>query len=100
MSDPRFKVGQVVVLHGLVVWGECNGEASIITDRRMANFEYSPNMGCYQGWLYHLDRFSKWVPEKFLRPYDPPASWDDEDMVWRPNGRKTKTTNKEPTEEI
>lgn len=100
MSNPRFRVGQVVVLHGLTVWNEYNGQMSTITDRRVANFEYSPNIGRYQGWVYRLDHFSKWVPEQFLRPYDPPASWDDEDMIWRPSGRKTETTNQEPEETI
>lgn len=91
-DSPRFMVGQKVVVHSLRHRHECNGTVATVEDRRMANFEYSPNVGLYQGWVYWLDAGGKWVPERFLRPYDPLIGWDDSRSVWKPEALRSGET--------
>lgn len=84
MSTPRFREGQLVVVHGTSC-PEINGETGTVIDRRMANFEWSQTFRRYQGWVYRLDTLSREVPEQCLRPFDPPSDWDKADSVWKPD---------------
>lgn len=78
MSEPRFKVGQIVVLIPPSKYAGCVGE---VLDVQFCE-EWRARTG-WSGWLYETTAYP-WIAQERLRPYDPPASWDDEDMVWKP----------------
>ena len=84
MSKPRFKVGQVVVVtkaSNSPYIGHIGVVQSVVK-----GFSES-HIGSYLGRHYRISGTPEnhYAPEPHIRPYDPPASWDDEDMVWKPD---------------
>lgn len=92
MSNPRFQVGQMVVVHGLEDWPNLNGYVATISHMEFGMGIRIPRQERRNGWWYWLkpepDETGFAFPEECLRPFDPPASWDHEDSVWKPEALK------------
>lgn len=84
MKEPRFKKGQVVV---------------VISTMQKRNRGLIGHVGTVErindgplGWGYNISGTGTGsdlgVHESCLRPYDPPADWTDDDMVWVPDALK------------
>lgn len=93
MKKPRFQVGQKVVVIQANRVPDYVGRVGMVTEvirgvMGTTGEWYRDRFG--EDWLYRLSC----VPYKCvaldyqIRPYDPPADWTDDDMVWVPDALK------------
>lgn len=86
MTKPRFSVGDMVLVHSVQSEPERNGTVALVKARKYGRWRSSLGQR-REGWTYFLtDQHPLPVGEPNLRPYDPPATWDD--CVWQPEALK------------
>lgn len=95
MKEPRFQVGQTVVVIRANRVPEYVGRVGMVTEVIKGVIQgtgewYRDPSG--DVWLYRLScvPFGCAALDYQLRPYDPPADWNDEESVWAPDAIKVK----------